>query len=45
MPTILICGDPHGSFDHIIDEAECSLPARVILLGDLELPAPLGVVE
>lgn len=40
MPTILICGDPHGSYQHINAAAHEMRPDAVILLGDLELPAP-----
>lgn len=44
MATFLICGDPHGSLEHIVDAADREKPTAVILLGDLELRAPLDVV-
>lgn len=37
---ILFCGDPHGSFDHIIQRVLHTRPAAVILLGDLCLANP-----
>lgn len=40
MPTLLICGDPHGDFSHIATHVQESPPDAVILLGDLELPLP-----
>lgn len=44
MPTFFICGDPHGRFEHIVDAARRERPVAVILLGDLELNAPLDIV-
>ncbi|ELC7279721.1 metallophosphoesterase [Aeromonas veronii] len=32
---ILLCGDPHGEFDHIILRVQQNKPAAVIILGDL----------
>lgn len=37
---ILLCGDPHGEFDHIIQRVQQSRPAAVIILGDLSLSRP-----
>lgn len=37
---ILFCGDPHGKFDHIIQRVLQTLPAAVIMLGDLSLSKP-----
>lgn len=42
--NIFICGDPHGEFDHILAAAEEEKPDAVILLGDLDLQAPLDIV-
>jgi predicted phosphodiesterase len=36
MPKILICGDPHGKFDHIVDHVLQEKHEAVILLGDIE---------
>lgn len=44
MPRFFICGDPHGEFDHILHAVENEHPDAVILLGDMELHAPLDVV-
>lgn len=41
---ILFCGDPHGRFDHILQAAEDTKAQAVVLLGDLESPAPLSEV-
>lgn len=41
---IFFCGDPHGRFDHILEAAERYNPAAVVLLGDIESPAPLSEV-
>lgn len=38
---ILLCGDPHGEFDHIIQRVQQSRPAAVIILGDLSLSLPI----
>jgi len=38
---VLLCGDPHGTFDHIVQTAQHYTTAAVILLGDLEPNAPL----
>lgn len=40
---ILFCGDPHGSFDLILQAAQRFKPTAVILLGDLEPVRPLHV--
>ncbi|WP_382164072.1 metallophosphoesterase [Hydrogenophaga sp. ANAO-22] len=39
---ILFCGDPHGQFNHILLAAEETQAQAVVLLGDLEAPAPLS---
>lgn len=41
---ILFCGDPHGRFDHILEAVDKHQVAAVVLLGDLEAPAPLSQV-
>ncbi|MCX9157776.1 metallophosphoesterase [Niveibacterium sp. 24ML] len=38
---ILLCGDPHGRFDHIVQAIGQHRPVAVILLGDIEAPQPL----
>lgn len=38
---ILVCGDPHGVFEHIIDIAKTLRPSAVILLGDQDAQRPL----
>lgn len=43
MSTILICGDPHGLFSHIIDAVKDRRPDSVILLGDMECKTPLHI--
>lgn len=44
MPTFLICGDPHGQFQHILNEVHENPVDAVLLLGDLELQEPLHAV-
>jgi len=39
---LLLCGDPHGKFDHILDVARERPDVPVVLLGDLEPSAPLN---
>lgn len=41
MGPVLYCGDPHGSFDHIIEAAVQRNASAVVLLGDLEPKRPL----
>jgi predicted phosphodiesterase len=41
MGPILYCGDPHGSFLHILDAAESTQASVVVLLGDMEPERPL----
>lgn len=44
--SILFYGDPHGEFAPLTEAVETHRPAAVVLLGDLDLPAPLeGVLE
>jgi hypothetical protein len=38
---ILFCGDVHGQLDHVVDTALRLRPMSVVLLGDIEAPAPL----
>jgi hypothetical protein len=38
---LLLCGDPHGQFDHIVRVALEHPQAQVILLGDMESKRPL----
>lgn len=40
MPTVLLCGEPHGQFEHIVAEVERCQPVAVLLLGDW---MPLGL--
>lgn len=44
MNRIFFCGDPHGHFEHIIDEVIVHRPAAIVLLGDVQAPEPLEVV-
>jgi len=39
---ILFCGDPHGRFDHIVQAVDDTNADAVVLLGDMEAPAPLS---
>lgn len=39
--TILFCGDPHGSFEHILEAAARRPSSPVVLLGDMEPAQPL----
>lgn len=41
MGPVLYCGDPHGSFHHIIEAAALTGASAVVLLGDLEPMRPL----
>ena len=41
---IFFCGDCHGQFDHVIEAVQAFLPAAIILLGDMEAPAPLDQI-
>lgn len=38
---VLYCGDPHGSFDHIVASALHTNASAVVLLGDMEPGRPL----
>ena len=40
----LFCGDPHGTFDQINEAARLYSPDAMVILGDLQPPAPLHVV-
>jgi len=40
---ILFCGDAHGHLNHVIDVVEKLRPRAIVLLGDIEAPAPLDV--
>ncbi len=42
ISMILFCGDPHGRFEHILEAAKQTQAVAVVLLGDLEAPAPLS---
>lgn len=44
LPNIFFCGDPHGSFDHINEAAREYKPDAMVILGDLQPPAPLEEV-
>ncbi|MFC7518288.1 metallophosphoesterase [Herbaspirillum sp. GCM10030257] len=41
MTMMLICGDPHRAFSHIVDSTLKNRPDAVILLGDMECLRPL----
>lgn len=41
---IFFCGDPHGGFDHIIQAGKEHRPKAMVILGDLQPPAPLHEV-
>jgi predicted phosphodiesterase len=41
MSPVLYCGDPHGSFEHIVDAAQRTDASAVVLLGDVEPARPL----
>ena len=41
---IFFCGDPHGAFDHILQAAREHRPKAMVILGDLQPPAPLHEV-
>lgn len=43
QPLLLLCGDPHGRFDHIVDLAQAHPGVPVVLLGDMEPARPLHV--
>lgn len=36
--TLLLLGDVHGRFDHVLHEALSRRPAGVVFLGDIEPP-------
>lgn len=44
LRPILLCGDPHGVFDHILNSSLELDPSAVVLLGDLEPGAPLDLL-
>ncbi len=44
LPDIFFCGDPHGRFDQINEAARLYEPDAMVILGDLQPPAPLQVV-
>lgn len=44
LPNIFFCGDPHGSFDYINAAVREHHPDAVVILGDLQLPAPVEEV-
>ena len=44
LRPILLCGDPHGQFSHILEASRKIDPAAVILLGDMEPEGPLEEV-
>lgn len=44
LPNIFFCGDPHGCFDQINEAARLYKPDAMVLLGDLQPPAPLEQV-
>ena len=44
LPQIFFCGDPHGCFDQINQAAREYQPDALVILGDMQAPAPLEVV-
>lgn len=44
LPDIFFCGDPHGGFDQINEVARLFKPDAMVILGDLQPPAPLHKV-
>lgn len=40
-PKIFFCGDPHGKFEHINLAAKQYHPDAIVILGDLQPPAPM----
>lgn len=44
LPNIFFCGDPHGGFDQINEAARLYHPDAMVILGDLQPPAPLEEV-
>lgn len=44
LPEIFFCGDPHGEFSQINTAAREHKPAAMVILGDLQPPAPLDQV-
>lgn len=44
LPDIFFCGDPHGGFDQINEAARLYHPDAMVILGDLQPPAPLEQV-
>lgn len=43
MTRLLMCGDPHSEFGHIVSATQDYQPDAVVLLGDLELFVPLEI--
>lgn len=41
LPEIFFCGDPHGEFEQINEAVRLHKPAAVVILGDLQPPAPV----
>lgn len=41
LPEIFFCGDPHGEFEQINEAVRLHKPSAVVILGDLQPPAPL----
>ena len=41
---VFFCGDPHGYFDHILKAAQEHRPKAMVILGDLQPPAPMHEV-
>ena len=44
LPEIFFCGDPHGEFAHINEAAREYKPKAMVILGDMQPPAPLEVI-
>ena len=44
LPNLFFCGDPHGGFDQINEAARLYHPDAMIILGDMQLPAPMEQV-
>lgn len=44
LPRIFFCGDPHGEFSQINEAAREYKPDAIVILGDMQAPAPLEEV-
>ena len=44
LPLIFFCGDPHGEFEYINEAVRRYRPKAIVLLGDIQPPAPMDVI-